>query len=150
MNFVKKNKWALIYSVIFIVVMIFAIVGIVDLIVPNGSKSLYGDRLDGIEKVNINQDTVSLIKQTLMDTKKIDKIDYDLQGKLINFIITVKDTTDKVTAKSLADKILANFTEEQQKYYDFQVFIKMETESEIFPIIGYKHFSSLNFVWTNN
>lgn len=150
MKYLKKNKWVLVPITVFVVVMIFAIFGIVNLVIPNDSKNLYGNRLDGIENYVIKEETISIIKEELMKTEKVKSIDYDLKGKLINFIIMVKNETDKVSAQGLTDKILSGFDEEIKKFYDFQVFIKTEEESEIFPIIGYKHVTSVNFVWTNN
>lgn len=150
MKYFKKNKWVLIPISIFIIVMIFAIIGIVNLVVPNDSKNLYGNRLDGIEEHNIDEGSISIIKEEIMATKKVKDINYDLKGKLINFIITVNDDVDSITSQGLTDKILNGFDENIKKFYDFQVFIKTESESEIFPIIGYKHVTSINFVWTNN
>ena len=76
--------------------------------------------------------------------------EFDLKGKLANFIIVVNDDVDRVNATGLSDKILSGFDDNIKSFYDFQILIKTESESEIFPIIGYKHISSLNFVWTNN
>lgn len=150
MKYIKKNKWVLVPITVFASVMIFAIIGIVNLVVPNDSKNLYGNRLDGIENYQIKEETVSAIKEELIKTEKVKNVSYDLKGKLINFVITIKEDTDKVTAESLTNKILSGFEEEIKKFYDFQVFIRTEEESEIFPIIGYKHVTSVNFVWTNN
>lgn len=150
MKYFKKNKWVLIPISVFIIVMIFAIIGIINLVVPNDSKNLYGNRLDGIENYKIDEGAVATIKEELIATEKVKEVNYDLKGKLINFIITVNEETDRVTASSLTDKILNGFDENIKKFYDFQVFIKTEAESEIFPIIGYKHVTSINFVWTNN
>lgn len=150
MKFIKKNKLLSVCIVIFILVMVFALVGIFNLLMPNSSKNLYGNRLDGIENVPINETSIDTIKQSLMDTGKIEEVTYNLKGKRADFIITVKMDTDKVTAVSLVDKILSNLSEEQKSFYDIQVFIKSNEESEIYPIIGYKHTSSLNFTWTNN
>ena len=59
--------------------------------IPNDSKNLYGNRLDGIENYVIKEETISIIKEELMKTEKVKSIDYDLKGKLINFIIMVKN-----------------------------------------------------------
>ena len=45
MKYIKKNKWVLIPISVFVLVMIFAVVGIVNLVVPNDSKDLYGNML---------------------------------------------------------------------------------------------------------
>lgn len=150
MKFIKKNKLTIIGLIIFIVVIIFAILGIIKLIMPNGSKDLYGNRLDGIENYSINESIINDIKDELQKNKSVLSVNYDLKGKIVNFIITVDNSMDKLTATSLADKILAKFDENLQSFYDFQVFVKTNEESEIFPIIGYKHTSAVNFSWSGS
>jgi len=150
MKYLKKNKWVIVPITAFIVVMVFAIIGIVNLVIPKSSKNLYGNRLDNIEQYPIGDESVSKVKEELMNTGKVTNVSYDLKGKLINFVITVNDDVDRVTGESLTSKILSEFDDNIKSFYDFQVFIKTESESEIFPIIGYKHVTSVNFVWTNN
>lgn len=150
MKYIKKNKWVLIPMSVFIIVMIFAIIGIVNLVVPNDKKNLYGNRLENIEANKINEENIKNIEEQLLNTGKVKSVNYDLKGKLINYVLVINDDADRVTAQNLTSKILEGFDQNIKEFYDFQVFIKTETESEIFPIIGYKHFSSVNFVWTNN
>ena len=150
MNYFKKNKWVLIPITIFVAIMVFAIVAILNLLIPNNSKDLYGNRLEGIENYAISNDTVDAIKQSILDTNLVKSVEFDLKGKLVNFIIVVNDDVDRVNATGLSDKVLSGFDDNIKSFYDFQILINTEGESEIFPIIGYKHISSLNFVWTNN
>ena len=105
MKYIKKNKWVLIPISVFVLVMIFAVVGIVNLVVPNDSKDLYGNRLENIEKNKISDDNVSLIEEQLLATGKVKSVSYDLKGKLINYILVVNDDVDKVTSQSLTAKI---------------------------------------------
>lgn len=150
MRYLKKNKWVAIPIVVFVVVMVFAVVGIINLVVPNSSKNLYGNRLENIENYRVQEGTISLIKENLLQNEKVKEVTYDNKGRLINFIIKVDASMDRVTAEGLTAKIMSGMDEKIKEYYDFQVFIKTEEESEIFPIIGYKHVTSLNFVWTNH
>lgn len=149
MKYFKDNKWVIIPVLAFVIVIIFAVIGIINFVMPNSSKNLYGNRLEGIENNVIKDETVNLIKEELMKTEKIEDVNYDLKGKLVNFIITVKNDVDKLTAVNLTDKIVSGFDDDIKNFYDIQVFIKTTEENEIFPIIGYKHTSSVNFVWNN-
>ena len=74
MKYIKKNKWVLIPISVFVLVMIFAVVGIVNLVVPNDSKDLYGNRLENIEKNKISDDNVSLIEEQLLATGKVKSV----------------------------------------------------------------------------
>ncbi|MDD3186961.1 MAG: hypothetical protein PHD02_00600 [Bacilli bacterium] len=150
MKFIKENKVLSIAILIFLILMIFAGVGLYKIIIPDSGESLYGNRLDGIESVPISEETISEIKSEIIATEKVETVEYDLKGKLANFMITVKADTDKVSAEALTDKILSNLTDEQKDFYDIQIFLATTEESEIYPIIGYKHTTSLNFTWSNN
>lgn len=151
MEFFKRNKVTVIIGTIFLVIMIAAGIALVKLVYPDSKKDLYGNRLDGIEEVLIEDVKIEEIKQSLTDTGKVNTVTYDLKGRLVNFIVDVKKDIDKVTSRALTDKILTSFTEEQKNFYDFQVFLtSVEDEtSEIYPMIGYKHKTTVNFVWTN-
>ena len=149
MKYIKKNKWVLIPILVFIIVMVLAIIGIVNLVIPNDTKDLYGNRLDKIEENQISEESIKKIEEQLLDTGKVKTVTYDVKGKLVNYILVVNSDVDKVTAQNLTTKILECFEQNIKDFYDFQVFIKTEEESEIFPIIGYKHTNSVNFVWTN-
>lgn len=152
MIFIKKHKFKLIGVFVFLLLMIFAFIGVMELMYPDTRKDLYGNRLEDIDKVRINQDKLGKIKLNLQATGKVDKVVSDIKGRIINFIIYIKQDTDLITSKSFGDTILDDFTEEEKEYYDFQIYIidSSEKESELYPIIGYKHKTSLSFKWTNN
>ncbi|MGE5456460.1 MAG: hypothetical protein ACM3O4_05110 [Ignavibacteriales bacterium] len=150
MKFLKKPKYKIIILVVFIIIMILAFLGIKELIYPNSSIDLYGNRLDGIEEFPIKADTVSNIKDLITETDKTNSVDYYLTGRIIKFIIDVKKDTDLVDAKSMTDSIVEKLSDKQQSFYDIEVFItsKESKDSEVYPIIGSKHRDSLTFVWT--
>jgi len=150
MKFLKKSKYKIILLSIFILIMILAFFGIKELIYPNSSIDLYGNRLDGIEDVSIKESTITNIKETITQTDKTNTIDYYLMGRIMKFIIDVKKDTDLVDAKSMVDNIIDKLSEEQQAFYDIEIFItsKESSDSEVYPIIGSKHKDSLTFVWT--
>lgn len=151
MIFMKKHKFKLIGIFVFLLLMIFAFLGITELVYPDMSKDLYGNRLEDIDKVRINQDKLDKIKLNLQATGKVNKVVSDIKGRIINFIIDIKPDTDLITSKSFGDKLLEDFTEEEKDYYDFQIYVIDSTskESELYPMIGYKHKTSLSFKWTN-
>ena len=151
MEFFKKNKVVIILGGIFVLIMVATLIAGIHLLYPDGKISKYGNRTDGIENVPIHDDKVESIKSSLMETQKVVEVTYNLEGRLINFIVDVVPETDIVSAKALSDKILLAFNEQEKAYYDMQLYItcKDDAESEIYPIIGYKHKTSMNFVWTN-
>ena len=146
----KRNYWILIPIIFLVLVITLLIVGVVHTVLPSEERNLYGNRLEGIEKYPIKDETINSIKDTLKENKKVISVDYNLKGKLIDFIITIDKDLDKVSAKSLTNKILEIFEDEIENFYDIQVFIKTNEEVEGFPIIGSKHAKSANFFWSNN
>lgn len=152
MKFMKKHKFETIGTVVFLLLIIFAFIGIKELIYPDTKKDLYGNRLEGIEEVTINQDKLEKIKLELEVNDYVVDVSSNIRGRIINFLIKVELETDLVTSKALVEKIMENFTKEEKEYYDYQVYIDCygNEESELYPIIGYKHKTSLNFKWTNN
>lgn len=150
MKKLKKHKIKLILLFVFFLLMVFAVIGIINLLYPNSKKNIYGNRLEGIENYNIDNNKLNSVNSVLNEKDEVIKVKSNLSGKIINFTITVSPETAVDSSKALTDIILENFDDEEKKYFDFQVFIINEdSEKELYPIIGYKHFLSLNFVWSN-
>jgi preprotein translocase subunit SecF len=152
MDFIKKHKYKAFGLFVFLILMFLAFIGLRELIYPDDNKNRYGNRLDGIENVRINNDKLEAARQELLKIDYVAKVKNQIQGRIINFIIEVKPNTDLVSSKSLADKLLEKFSKEEKDYYDFQVFLVTsdDAESELYPIVGYKHKTSLVFKWIRN
>ncbi|MDD4547233.1 MAG: hypothetical protein PHI05_00565 [Bacilli bacterium] len=150
MEFIKKHKLKIILVVVFLILIIFAYIGVKELLYPDTRKDLYGSRLDGMEQFNVDDNRLKEEVKELSKDEKIEKIDSHLSGRTINYTIHIKGDLDLITSKSFGDKILEKFSDEEKQYFDFQLFIVNDVEnSEHYPIVGYKHKTSLTFVWTN-
>ena len=148
MNYLKRNKKTIIAIGVFLL-MVIVLGQTKKIFFPDQAKAIYGNRLDGIEKVTIKKDIETDIKAQLSDAK-VDKVSYRLSGKTVEVKLTV--TTEAIVdeAKAYGNKVLEAFTTEQKAYYDFQIFISCEKESTQFPIIGYKHHNKEALTWTKN
>ena len=149
MKFIKKHKILVIFLILLILLVI-AGVTLYKTLAPDLHKDTYGNRLDGIDQHQIKWDVVSKLKQDLTEKDFILKVDYHNKGKILNFLVDVNGSVDEATAKSIADLIASAFMEEEKGFYDIQVFITCSEveESEIYPMIGYKHKSSAVFTWS--
>jgi len=148
MKWIKKNKFTVIVIIIFIVI---AILGYKtkEIFFPDQRTAIYGDRLEG--KVAVKKATYDTLKQKVSENEKVKTITIRENGRRIDITITVADDMNKADAKALTNNMLEPFTESQIGYYDFQVFIKKDLETENdFPIIGYKHHNSSDFSWTKD
>lgn len=151
MDFMKRHKFKLILLGVFILVFIIALVALIKLLYPDSRKDVYGNRLAGIEKVKISDQIVTEIKDKIGSSDFVNDVDYVLKGKLINFVIDVKDDIKKDDIKKLANNVTDLFESDIQNYYDIQIIvISDKEESKNYPVFAYKHKSKKEFVWTNN
>lgn len=147
MKFIKKNKNAIIAVGVFVIVLILFII-IKNTFFPDEKQAIYGTRLEGIENVKISDDVEDKVKASLDES--VQDVSVRTAGRIVNVILTVNSDVSADTAKGYAIKVLEIFEEDQKKYYDFQVFIKKEAESNEFPIVGYKHHNKDSFSWTKD
>lgn len=153
----KKHKQE--FILLFIILGLFLIMGIAILVLWfSGSDNVYGDRLNGIEKVTLSEKYMGDKASTIKEIDYVEKVTYDIKGKLVSFIVTVKNDTKLDLAKNIGNVIIKEFSEEELAFYDFQLYLidskeveePKEGEEKVkkdFPAIGYKHRSSEEFVW---
>lgn len=147
MSFIKRNKITLIAIIIFLI-LVLGLFQIKNIFFPEEGSAIYGNRLEGIETVEITKQTKEEVKTKLDET--VTSTEVRVAGRLVNISLTVANDVSKDTAKSYANKALEAFSEEQKKYYDFQIFIKKDMETQEFPIIGYRHHNKDGFTWTKD
>ena len=148
-NFIKNNKVAV---VAFIICVIFVILvfAVKLTFFPNEGTAIYGDRLDGIEEVEITDKQQEDIIKSLEDKDEVKEVSCDIKGRTLNVLITVNDDVELDPAKALTSSITDILEEDQTSYYDIQVFISKDNDDTIFPIIGYKHQNKDEFSWTKD
>ena len=148
-NFIKNNK---VTVVAFIICVIFVILvfAVKLTFFPNEGTAIYGDRLDGIEEVEITDKQQEDIIKSLEDKDEVKEVSCDIKGRTLNVLITVNDDVELDPAKALTSSITDNLEEDQTSYYDIQVFISKDNDDTRFPIIGYKHQDKDEFSWTKD
>ena len=148
-NFIKNNKLVV---VTFIICLIFVILvfAVKLTFFPDEGRAIYGDRLDGIEKVEITDSDANDVIKSLEDLDTVKEASTDIKGRVLNVLITVNDDVDLETAKGLTTTITDNLEKKQTSYYDIQVFISKDNDDASFPIIGYKHQDKDGFSWTKD
>ncbi len=148
-KYIKEHK-IVVAAIVFLLILIIVAFIAKQLFFSGSSNALYGSRLDGIENVKVRKNEKEALINKIEEDSAVKKCEYDLQGKIINVIITVNDDVGIDTAKALADKVLEVFDTDQKSFYDFQVFIKKDIGTGDFPIIGYKQNSRDGFTWTKD
>ncbi len=150
MKFIKKHKGLIVALIIFIIVFVLFIMAY-RYFFPDEEKANYGDRLDGIEKVEIVKSDKDKIIESLKDISKDTKV--RVQGRIIEVSVTLNPGATRDEAKEKANRIPEQLSDAKKGYYDIQVFYKKidETEDKAqFPIIGYKHHTLGEFAWTKD
>ena len=148
-NFIKNNK---VTVVAFIICVIFVVLVFVIKLTffPNEASAIYGDRLDGIEDVEITNNKQKTIEKALEEIDEVKNASCDIEGRILNVIITVIDDVELDAAKGLTSSITDNLEDDQKSFYDIQVFISKDNDDTRFPIIGYKHQNKDGFSWTKD
>ncbi|MDD6878861.1 MAG: hypothetical protein PUD59_01340 [bacterium] len=150
MEFIKKNKITVFVIILFIVITI-GLYFAYGLFFSNSGKPVYGDRLDGIEEVEISSDLMSKMETSIKENKNVKETSTNVSGRTLNIIITVLDELSINEAKKIGESSYKELSEQQIKYYSIQIFIKKDSEEQNnFPIIGYKQKESTSISWTKD
>lgn len=147
MKELKENKFTTIVFLIFLGLFLIGAL-IFGLVMPKTGKPIYGNRLDGIEKVEVTKDQTNELVKNLKDKDYVTSASTHISGKIINVLIETKEGTSIKKAKTLKTIVLKAFEENQKKFYDIQLFITNENkDAKGYPVIGYKNSSEKNFVF---
>lgn len=148
MKFIKKNKFTF-FIVIFFIILLILLLQVRNLFFPSGGDANYGDRLDGI--VEISGDILSKLDSTLKENEAVSNVSTNVQGRILNILITVQDSVLLNDAKALGESTATLLDESTLSNYDVQVFVKKDSTVENdFPIIGYKAKNSEGFSWSKD
>ena len=80
-----------------------------------------------------------ITESDLKENQMVSDVTFHNEGRILNFIITVSGDMKKDDAKALGEVVLEKIKDKDKEYYDIQVLIDSEEESDVYPIIGYKH-----------
>lgn len=151
-KFFKENKTLFILMVVAIVCIIVSIVLLFKYFYFGNGGSNYGDRLEGIENVRINDDKQQEIAAQIDSNPIVEKSSVIITGKRIDIRIVFDEKATLIDAQGVALKSLDNFSDEEKSYYDFEFTLKQEAteKTEGFLIMGAKNVNGTNLVWNNN
>ncbi|MDO5569401.1 MAG: hypothetical protein Q4G04_04750 [bacterium] len=150
-KWVMKHKLLTIFGSLFIIFLIIMLVTVNSLFFSTG-KSIYGDRLKGIDEVVITDSRMDEAKAKIENDAAVKEVNIHVKGKIINIAIDVVKDTSISKAKELAGITLQAFSDEEKNFYDFQYFLTMSEDSESvsFPITGTKHHKYTDISWTKD
>ncbi len=147
MKFLKKNISIIVAVVVFVLVVV-GLLYFKEVFSADDGTAIYGSRLEGREKIEITQERINQVKDSIKDTSN--KTTVRIAGRIIEIIVNVKDDVSITDAKALGTPIVNAFTEEEKSYYDIQIFLTNEKNKEQYPAIGYKHHTKELLTWTKD
>jgi len=150
MKFFKKHMKESIFLSLFLVIIFTCLITFL-IMWFGGNGDKYGTRLAGIKDVPLSNSYLNEISSVVKEEKIVSTTTIDLEGRLVNVIINVKDDTTIDDAKDLSGIVKDNFTKDELAFYDIQIFLvdSGTNKESSYPIIGYKHKTSDVFVWSN-
>ena len=98
MKKIFKKKAKLIIALVILIVLVLALCIVYESIFAN-NNSKYGNRLDGIEQVNIKTKEKDEIKKNIESLDVSSSVKVSLTGKIVEVIVTIKDYIDLGKAK---------------------------------------------------
>ena len=146
-KFLKKNSHTIVGIIIVIFVIILGIV-VKNFFFPDDVEAYYGTRLEGIEKIKISDKKKEELKEHFKDSSK--SLTIRIQGRIIYVDVKLNDDVTVDTAKDLSNKTLEKLSDDEKAYYDIQFIISKESDTDHFPIIGYKHHTKSAIAWNKN
>lgn len=149
LNFIKKHKIGVIFFVV-VAIIVGAMFSFARSVLVSGNEgTIYGKRLNGIKDVKLNEDTLNKITTEIKASEQVKTASHRLEGKILNITIDVVPEMTLEVAHQLVGPILNSLTEKELGFYDIQVLIicSANEASELYPVIGYKHRTSSEFVW---
>ena len=149
-SFYKNNRVYSILMIISIICIVAILVGVVLYFLGQTSKDKYGNRLEGIEKVEIKESKLNDIEKKITENELVKSTDAVIRGKLVYITITLNTGTHADT-ESIAQSSLDLFSEEEKAFYDIQYIVDNNDDKieENFPVMGYIKAGNSVIKWTN-
>ena len=147
-RFINRHRYTCVLVLFFILIVLLG-VKVKEILVPDEGKATYGERLKDISKHPISDEIYKKIDDEYEANDKVKKISHRLQGKIVNYYLTVDDKVSVKDAKALGDKLLTYFDDDILGYYSIQIYLIKEDEKlNNFPMIGLKDPLSKVISWT--
>ena len=151
-KFYRENRVLVILAGVVLICMVISIFLLFKYFYFGNGNDKYGDRLNIIEGLEINDKRQEEIINKIKENKLVNDSQIIINGAIINFIINFKEEVSLVEAESVAVTILDEFSNEEKNAYDISFNLledKTET-SEGFNMWGAKNAGREKIVWNNN
>jgi len=114
--------------------------------------SLYGNRLQGIENVEITDSRLRTIETSLNENNIVEKVNVRVIGRIIYLNFHLVDAAKPTEVKAIAINSLELFNDDEKDFYDMAFLFNrklVDEEDTSFPVIGNKRGGQSTISWTN-
>lgn len=125
---IKRHKVLFVFCVIAFVAIMILLITFLRITINTSGR--YGDRLDGIEEVEISKDNLSDISSKLKENEEVEDANLRVQGKVVYIDITFTSSTTMDKGKEIASGVLSEFGDDELEFYDFNFVLSQETDGE--------------------
>lgn len=140
-NLIKRHKLLTIICFLAFIIIIIMMYLFFSMFI--GSGDMYGDRLKGIEKVELTKKNLNKIEDSVKENSEVTSINARVQGKIVYIHIEFTRETSLNRAKEIAVITLDKFEEDEKKFYDFGFSLTQVeqegTEDKGFVVTGSKN-----------
>lgn len=122
-DYFKKHKLVTFIMVIYTLAIVVAYL-LYKLFLSSSGAPVYGSRLDGIEKVAITEAQIKKLSDDITKEPYVLRLTKPyLKGKTFKVVVDVDFNAKVADTKKISDKVLAELTDEQEKFFDIQILI---------------------------
>lgn len=144
----NKNKILFVLITILAVCFIIIVIGLITSFFKGIGTNQYGDRLDGIKAVKINDSDKNKYASSFEEIDSVENATVDIKGRIIYVMVTMDDGIGVKTAKKDVGEKLDIFDEDIIKFYDIQFIISGDDDGK-YVTMGYKNSNRDEIVWIN-
>lgn len=147
----NENRVLIVLGIILLVCLI--VVAVVSLVYFYGSSdTVYGNRLDSIKDLPLNNKLFDNIKNELKSEESVEKVDTILKGKIVYININFAPATKMEDAKTITTKALSLFSDEELSGYDIEFTISSAKADDFvgYTLMGARNANGIGeIVWNN-
>lgn len=151
-KFLKEHRIFTMLMAIVVVCLVLIITVLVNVFYMGNGSNKYGNRLEGVENVQISDSRQSDFENNIANNEKVKKVDIRVQGKIVYITMQIEPGIKIEEAKSIALKTLDEFSDEEKSFYDFNFTLKQNSteNSDGFLISGARNKNGTGLIWNNN
>lgn len=165
-RFYKENRVFVILMGIALVCIAIIIWMFAGYVINSTTNDKYGNRLDGISDVKINNNKIAEMESAILEMTKVQDVTINIHGKVINFNIDFDREASLEEMQNAAINCLEFFDEEYSNFYTLQFIntkmveetVETEVDGEIvedvqdktYTILGYRKAGATTISWSNN